>query len=377
MLQVREVGDFESLRDKWDSLLKRNLLGNNVFLTWEWLSTWWKYFGGGRKLLLLLVEEGDKVLAIAPLMLTRYKLPGLGSINKIEFVGVRHSDYNNFIVLRKETDCLRLIVDYLMDNYAGWDWIELKEIPETAENASNLEKFFSDVPHKLSLKKRVCNVCPYISLPSSFELLIKGLNKNMRQNLNKYLRRIRKKHQVELKRFDEAGFSVEDGMKFFLELHEKRWTSKGLPGSFKSKESSFTYFHMDIAKCFAERDWLGLYFLMVDNEPCAVQYTFEYNKKVYYYLAGFDPHYSHYSPGNLLTMFLLDRCIQRGFVEYDMMRGDEPYKLFWTSTYRKNLEIRLVREGLLGKFYSWLTWSNAANSLAEKLKLSLKKDSAK
>jgi len=370
---VTEIDDIYSLREKWNCLLKNNVLGNNIFLTWEWLSTWWKHFGEGRKLLILHVEEGNEVLAIAPLMLSKYRLPGFGSIKKVEFLGAQHSDYNNFIFLKKEVECSNFIIDYLNDNVFDWDWIELKEIPEPAEKTNLLETLFLDIPPKLRLKKRVCNLCPYISLPSSFNLLMNGLSKNLRQNLNKYLRRISGKHRIEVKKYDEAGFSVAQAMEVFIELHEKRWAFEGSPGAFKSKKDAFRSFHLDVAKCFADKGWLGLYFLTADDEPVSVQYTFEYGQKMYYYLAGLDPQYLGYSVGNLLIMFLLKRCVEKGFKEYDMMRGDEPYKHMWTHTYKRNFEIRLVRESLLSGFYNWLTWSNTSNDLAKKLKLSLKR----
>lgn len=372
-MKVREASDFQSLREMWNGNLKKNLLGDNVFLTWEWLSTWWKHFGEGRKLLVLLVEDENEVLAIAPLMLSKYKLPGLGTFKKIEFLGTRTSDYNNFIMVKKEAECLRLIINYLIDAVADWDWIELKEILETAENTNYLEKMFSVPSHKLKLKKRVCNICPYISLPNSFNRLMEELSKNMRQNLNKYLRRIGKKHKVELKRYDEAGFSVKDAMELFVRLNEKRWSLDGQLGSFRSKEATFRNFHMDVAECFANEGWLGLYFLTADDEPVSVQYAFEYGRKMYYYLAGYEPRFAEYSVGNLIIMFLLERCIKKGFTEYDMMRGDEPYKLMWTRTCRRNFEIRFVRKNARDGLLDWITWSNTVNSLAGKLKLSLKK----
>jgi CelD/BcsL family acetyltransferase involved in cellulose biosynthesis len=373
---VQEVDDFQILRDEWNCLLKGNLLGDNVFLTWEWLSTWWKHFREGRKLLILLVEDGKEVLAIAPLMLSKYKLPGIGSIRKIEFLGARHSDYNNFIVLKKETECVRLIIDYLKDIVGEWDWIELKEIPEPTENPSLLGKMFADVPATLKLKKRVCNICPYISLPPSYNLLMKGLSKNMRQNLNKYLRRIEERHHVELEKYDEAGLSVGEAMEVFIRLNEARWASQGRLGSFESKEPAFSNFHMDIAKGFADKGWLGLYFLTADGEPISVQYTFEYGQKMYYYLAGFNPQYATYSVGNLIIMFLLEKCIEKGLKEYDLMRGNEPYKNMWTKSYRRSFEIRLVSDSLLSGFYDWITWNDAINNLAGKLKLSLRRSNA-
>jgi CelD/BcsL family acetyltransferase involved in cellulose biosynthesis len=370
---VKESNNFQDLREKWNALLKNNLFGDNVFLTWEWLSIWWRHFREGRKPLVLLVKDEREILAIAPLMLSKYKLPGFGTIKKVEFLGVRHSDYNNFIIIKRVAECMRLIMDYLVDTITDWDWIELKEIPETAENANYLETIFSYSPSNLKLKKRVCNLCPYISLPNSFDLLMKGLSKNMRQNLNKYLRKFSEKHRVELKRYDEAGFSVKEAMELFIKLNEKRWESEGLPGSFKSKEPSFRHFHMDVAELFADKGWLGLYFLTADDEPVSAQYTFEYGQKMFYYLAGFDPQYSNYSVGNLIIRFLLERCIQKGFKEYDMMRGDEPYKLLWTRTVRRNFEIKFVRGTCHSRFFDWMLSNETVNHLAEKLKLSLKK----
>jgi CelD/BcsL family acetyltransferase involved in cellulose biosynthesis len=375
ILKVEETNDFQVMKHDWARVLKGNLLGDNIFFTWEWLSTWWKYFGEGRKLLILTVKDGDEVCAIAPLMQSSYKLPGFGNIKKIEFIGVRHSDYNNLIILKRETECFRLLIDYLEDTISDWDWIELKEIPESTENSSLLTTLFSGIPSNLTLKKRVCNMCPYVSLPNSFEILIEGLNKKIRKNLNYSSRRIKEKYHVELKRYDEAGFSIKEAMETFIKLHEARWALKSLPGSFKSQGTSFLSFHMEVAKVFADNNWLGLYFLMANEEPISVQYTFEYGKKMYHYLSGFDPSFSSYSVGNLITMFLLERSIKNGFSEYDMMRDDEPYKLMWTDTCRRSFEIRLVKKDLLNRYYNWVTWDNTISNIAEKLKLSLNKRS--
>lgn len=375
-MKVNEINGFQVLRDDWNRILKSDFQDDNVFLTWEWLSTWWKHFGEGRRSLILTIEDRDEILGMAPLMLSKYKLPGLGSVRKIEFIGSPYSDYNNFIIPKKKTDCIGLIVNYLMENVPDWDWIELRNIPELPQNKNSVEALFLDFESKLRLKRRVCDICPYIPLPNSFDLLMKELDKKLRRNLNYYLRKINKEHNVELKKYDEAGYSVEEAMEAFIKLNEKRWTLKGELGSFKSKELAFRNFHEDIANCFAQKGWLGLYFLTVDSEPACAQYTFEYGQKTYFYLGGLDPQYLGYSIGNLTIMFLLKRCIERGFKEYDLMRGGELYKNRWACTYRRNFELRLVRRSLMNRLYDWVTWSNKVNNLAVKLKLSLKRSHA-
>jgi CelD/BcsL family acetyltransferase involved in cellulose biosynthesis len=315
----------------------------------------------------LKVEEDNQVLGIAPMMLSKYQLPAFGSIRKIEFLGARHSDYNNFIISEKEGECVRNILGYLND-VKDWDWIELKEIPESVNYSKQL---FADSSLRLEVKERVCNQCPYISLPKTFENLKKSFGRNLRQNLNRNLRKIRENHSVDLKRFDEAGFSVKEAMNLFVKLHEMKWKSEGQPGAFA--EETFRNFHTDVAELFARNGWLGIYFLMVDGEPVATQYTFEYIQKMYYYLAGFLPKYKNFSVGNLLIMFLLRQCIEKGFTEYDMMRGNEAYKLIWTHECRRNFEVRLVRKKITSELYDWVTWGGAVENIATKLKISLKK----
>jgi CelD/BcsL family acetyltransferase involved in cellulose biosynthesis len=368
-LKVREIDNFESLEEEWNGLLENNLMGNNVFLSWEWLSTWWKHFGKERRLLILQVEDRNKVLAIAPLMLSKYKLPGFGNIRKIEFVGSPHSDYHNFIILEKKTECLETIIDFLK-SLQVWDWIELKELPEHTRTADLLSGLTSQRSSELKINKRTCNICPYLPLPNSFELLRKSLTKNLRQNLSKYLRIARERHALNIRKYNEAGFSVEAAMRIFVSLHQKRWRTEGSSGAFEGDD--FRIFHMDIAKSFAEKGWLGLYFTTLDDEPVSAQYNFEYGQKMYNYLSGFDPEYSNYSIGNLTMMFVLEECIKRGFKEYDMTRGNEPYKTHWTREHRRNLEVRLVCKALISAFYNWLTWNRIVNNLAAKFRLSLK-----
>ena len=365
---MNEVRDFDSVQPIWNSLVEKTRFSNNVFLTYDWLSIWWKHFGGQRKLFLLTAEENDEVIGIAPLMFSKYKFPALGTIRKIEFVGTRHSDYNDFIVSRSESYVLSQFMNYI-SNREKWDWIELKEIPEN----NNLKDLLTDVSSNFDLKQRVCNLCPYVALPKKFDTLRRTFGKNLRQNLNRYVRKISHNHNLELKRYDEAGFSPKEAMNLLIKMHNQKWRSEGKPGAFA--DENFRDFHRDVAECMAQKDWLAIYFLTLDGEPIASQYNFEYSGKMYYYLAGFLPEYADFSVGNLLIMFLLKRCIERGFTEYDMTRGDERYKMQWTSRTRKNYEVRLVRKKLTSELYNWITWGPAVEGIATRLGISMKKSS--
>ncbi len=63
----RQDKDFFSIQYQWNQLLKESD-NDNIFLTWEWVYTWWEVFGGESELFIITVknDKGD-LIGIAPL----------------------------------------------------------------------------------------------------------------------------------------------------------------------------------------------------------------------------------------------------------------------------------------------------------------------
>ena len=72
---------------------------------------------------------------------------------------------------------------------------------------------------------------------------------------------------------------------------------------------------------------------------------------------------------------IIDNCISNGFIEYDFMRGDYPYKNDWCTNKRKNIDVIIIKKGLLSIIYNWSLKSNIADKLIKSfgINLSLKK----
>jgi len=345
--EVRNIRDFENLEAVWDELLRKSP-DNDVFSSWEWLYSWWKIFGKGRVLRILVAKEKGEIWGIAPLMLSKYKFLHFGKLHKLEFIGSPQSDYNNFILVKKKTACLRLFLNYLV-SLSDWDYLELKELRSETFAAN----FFLKVRNKLSnLECKPGSICPYISLPRSDECFSKKLSRNMRRNLHKRMRRLRKNYRVEFKTHEDFN-SIEKAMNIFFDLHQKRWRAKGKCGVFANK--AIRDFHMEVAKRFAKKGWLSLYFLTANDKPIAAIYSFDYKNKKYGYLTGFDPAYRMYGVGSLLRLYVVEDSIRRGLKEYDLTRGNEPYKADWANAVRRNLEIRAVNKGINAVTYHLAT----------------------
>lgn len=309
----------------------------------------------------MVAQEKGEILGIAPLTLSKYSFLHLGKLHKIEFIGSPHSDYNNFILLKKEKECLKLFLNRLME-FSDWDLLELRDIREGSVSVNVLQDVCDSQSSKLKLK--VGTLCPYINLPVSMEVFVNCLSRNMRRNLRKRMRKLREKYKVEVKTQCDFG-SVKEAMEIFFNLHQKRWRSKGKPGAFASK--AFCAFHLDLAGIFDKKGWLALYFLTVDDEPVAAVYSFDYNQKKYGYLTGFDPDFGRYGVGNLLKMYVVEECIRKGFREYDLTRDLEPYKADWATGVRKNFVARMVHKGLYAKMYDWATQNSFSQLIIGKV----------
>src|SRR5215470_14771310 len=117
-VRVETIDDpsvFGGVRREWNDLLADSP-SSCLFLTWEWLHTWWKHLAGPRTLSILAVRCGDELAAIAPLARTPSALGRLLPIRFLQFLGVGSigSDYLDVIVRRsQETRGLHALQSHL------------------------------------------------------------------------------------------------------------------------------------------------------------------------------------------------------------------------------------------------------------------------
>jgi CelD/BcsL family acetyltransferase involved in cellulose biosynthesis len=279
--------------------------------------------------------EKDQIFGIAPLMYSVHTMFGL-RMGKIEFIGTPDSDYADFILAEKSEECMKLFIEHLNNVTEKWKRIELWDIPEDAQSLPLLRK--------LTKTLKPFHVCPFVGLPKSYEALLDKLSARQRKNIRKGFRRLEKDFKVDFLDYS-AGQSVSEGMNTFFDLHQKRWNAAGLPGSFANQGTRS--FHLDVARAFSQKDWLGLFLLKLSGKPVAAYYGFKYLGKFYSYLSGFDLKYSSYSVGSLLTAYVMRNCIESKLVEFDFMRGAEHYKYHWNTMTRWNSQAIITRRGFL------------------------------
>jgi CelD/BcsL family acetyltransferase involved in cellulose biosynthesis len=133
----------------------------------------------------------------------------------------------------------------------------------------------------------------------------------------------------------EAGPALED----FLRLHRLRWEAEG--GSQGIPPGPVEDFHREAALLLAARGWLRLYRLHAGGRAVAAVYGLEAGRRFFYYQSGYDPEWAPRSPGLVLVGRTVEDAYARALVDYDFLRGVEPYKLEWASDRRETQHVRI------------------------------------
>lgn len=348
LLHVLEITDFDKfakLRQKWNTILN-NSNDDSLFLTWEQFSISAMNLNRNQKLRILYIKDKEKIIAIAPLRKSFYSINNF-QFNVIEPLDLGSStDYTGLIFAEKETECLLMFLKYLyLQN--DWDFIHLSDIPENSIIIDIIKQNPNLFPNFIL---KLGAICPYIKIPDSMKKFLGRYSNNFRKNLRKSYRNLERDFgKIELINNYEFG-SIDKAMKIFFDLHQKRWLSINQPGAFQSNKVKDIF--LKRAKLFAEKGWFKLFFLVVNKIPIAAKYVLEYNKKIYGCLSGFDTRYHSYGPGNLLLAKIIENAIERKFIEYDFMKGNELYKSKWTKNFRRNMNIECINNKFRSHFLS-------------------------
>ncbi|MCP4252707.1 MAG: GNAT family N-acetyltransferase [Candidatus Scalindua sp.] len=338
MLSIKKVitqNEFLELKYDWAALLRKSR-GNTLFLTWEWMYTWWECFQGDRQLLILTVYgESGKLDGIAPLYINKKKLGSISVMKYIKFLGTLpiSSDHLDFIISKgEERKVLGTIVEYLFQE-SRWDYCLLTNIPATSLTGRLLKEIMGNRP----FQSEISQVCPYIPLPDQIEEFYSSLSSNRRNTIKRRKRNLQKNYKgfelVTLENPDE----IDDAMERLFKLHGEKWRAVKHEGNFT--RSDVRDFHKKIARTFLNADMLGLYFLRVQGKDVAALYTFKYNNKLFYYQGGWDPEWSKDRVGSILTNLVIEDAINRGYSEYDFLRGTENYKIRLTDKKKEEIDI--------------------------------------
>ncbi len=345
---VVDAGAFEALREEWDALL-RATPSDTVFLTFEWMSTWWSHLSGERKLAILTVRRGGELLAIAPLC--SEGMSALGAV-RLSFLGTGRvgSDYLDVIVRPKdEGEVIPRLAAHLVSMDATLD---LRQVRIMSSASSRLARDLRGLG--CPVEARRTHRCPYIDLGAgSFAAYLDTVGAQHRYNFHRKLRKLESQHGL---RFEcvSSESRRRDLLPVLFELHRRRWSERG--GSDGLAGPGILEFHEDWSRLALARGWLRLFVLWLGESPAAALYGFRYGRVFSFYQSGFDPRFASLSVGTVAMGLSIREAIEEGASEFDLLHGEEAYKFDWAKGVRRLGRIRVFPRGPLGR----LAWAGAS-----------------
>ena len=107
-------------------------------------------------------------------------------------------------------------------------------------------------------------------------------------------------------------------------LHGRRWRQRGESG--KLADPLMCAFMRSVIPDLGSAGLLRFYRLKCDNRPLAAAFVMHCGRSTHFYLTGFDPAWSRYSPGLLTIVAAMRGAFAEGAEEFHFLRGREAYK---------------------------------------------------
>jgi hypothetical protein len=346
-LNLKIIQDVSELGPIWDDINDLVLkYVANIFLTKEWLKTWWECFGANNELLFICaLDQNDSLKGFAPLKISKSSFYGLFYYRIVGFIGTGgpslpdHLQFVSVPEYRKEL--FHSVINFLHSNFTFYDVISFSSIDGNSKFATEFEQLDLNLQDITIIGEP----CPYFSLPVSYQEFLSTKSAKTRRNIKKAKKRIEKEFNVNL-HYITKNDEINEAFKVAALLHEKSLMENKKEGSFR--KPGFLEFHKRFAKLLLKKGHLIFVILYLDNQPVAFRYGFNLNDKYYDYLTGYDPYYKKWSPGVAIMNYIIADLIRRKTKEYDLLRGGYRYKYHWADKQRASLTKNIYNKSLKG-----------------------------
>lgn len=337
---INNFQDFLSLEGIWGGILEKSR-SDQVFLTFEWVKSWWLAFGKDCLLNILLVTEDDAVIGIAPLMIKKINFLGL-RLKKLGFIYNDNASHADFLLMSgKEKDGLCAIIGYLKSEKPPYDIIELLNVPMESPNYGIMLEKLKKGNFLFVLKDGLRS--PYLPIETGWQAYISKRSRKLRSAIRYNHNKVKKSTQYQIERPENPKDEITD---YIADISAKCWKARR-KGDISCSEENKIFFKA-LSRAAAKKGWLNIWLLKFNGKAIAYEYCLKYKNKIYALRSDFDEDYRFASPGVILNIGLIRSCFEDNLSELDFCGHEDEYKKRWTSSLREHRHI-VIYGGLYAK----------------------------
>ncbi|HOB74535.1 MAG TPA: GNAT family N-acetyltransferase [Phycisphaerae bacterium] len=361
---IQDRTGLEALASEWNPLLAGSR-ADNVFLTWEFISTWLDVVRPTCDLYVLVVRDDDGAcLGIAPFYRRRLKVARTFSLRCLRVLGddAAAADYPDLIIRSDlESEVLEALGRHLAAS-PGWDCLWLARTAGWTGALNRLGQLSAGGGFHLR-----CRTRPFsrVHLPDNYEAYLEKLSGKTRYNLRRGRRQCESLGGCKLRVCEDPG-QVASFVGELVRLHQKHWEAAGDAGAFRRNPCLRTFFE-EVAGRFLRCGWLRLAGLEVDGRIRAVQFGYAYHGVYSAIQEGYDPDLTEVTcgVGNVARAATIEATIAEGLGVYDFLDGATWHKQRWGADLLEGYDIFIHRRSLrtlplrvgeiwpTGRFMTW------------------------
>jgi CelD/BcsL family acetyltransferase involved in cellulose biosynthesis len=324
-MAAERIAALEDAREHWDRLAEG---AGHPFATWEWISTWWSWFGGGRELYTFICRDADDaVVAILPLYVASNR-----PVRVARFVG--YESLNSPLCAPEHRPLAAAALREVIGSGSGRCRLFY------AEGLPGMQGWDEHLGGRLI----ATHTDPVIRLEGrSWDEFLDSRTKKLRGKIRYEERRLGRDHELSFRLSDDPERLGED-METLFRLHRIRWGEEAT-GVFAGERALM---HREVAERMLERGWLRLWIEEVDGVPAAAYYGFRYAGSEWFFQSGRDPSFDRLSVGAVLLSHVIRNACEEGVEDFRFLEGGESYKTRLADDDYES-QTRLLGSGAVGR----------------------------
>lgn len=337
----------DGIRPSWDHVYAADPEANfflSPFWLWPWLKSMeqrWVILGVRR------ASHSDAWVAFMPLQQRTHMRPKGGFYNELAMAGNRFADYAGLICQPEfATAAIPLIGAHIRQ--MSWRRITFEQV-RMSEGRLSLLLAGADpgtIPIQRAfppLYRGIDNsVCPFVTLPDSFDAYLATLSANTRQKIRRVLRKV--EGDPAFRVTCSTPETVERDVALLLGLWDRKWRPQ------KGERTDNIVATMRFMLTAAGRNG-ALYLPMLWQGDVLLgalgNLVDPIRKEMLFLIAGRNTDADEPPPGIALHAYAIREAIQRGFRIYDFLRGDEKYKFSFAQEMHKISDLTFDMAGAL------------------------------
>ena len=360
LIEINDAEQLEQYRLTWNALLPQTR-GASLFHSFDWLQTYWKFFGAEQQLRVLIVRSEGQPIGIVPLCVQteRYQ------VGQVRVLTYPLSDWGMWYgpIGPNPSASLFMAMKHLRETPRDWDMIDLRWIgvepgqsdpTGRALHANGWPAERSD--YQQTSIMRLEN--------SNWETYRAGLSKKWRHELGRQQRGLERNFDVCVERHRPLGHCCGDGEPRWdlyencLQIAEHSWQGGSTTGNTLT-HSHVRDFLRECHSVAAKLGMLDMVVLKLDGQAAAFQYNYLFDGRLYGLRMGFDQEFARQGVGKALMGWTIKDSFARGDRLIDLGIGDFEFKR------RFRTEVAISQRY---SYYPWRAWRSQGVRLSRWIK---------